>query len=619
MAEERVQRRLAAIVMADVVGYSRLIETDEATTLATLRERRATILQPVARAHGGRIVKVMGDGVLMEFTSAVNAVSAGVELQNRMAEANSTLPEVRRIVLRIGINLGDVVVDGGDLYGDGINIAARLQSLAEPGGIFVSASVHDQVNLKLASVFDDLGPKQLKNIAKPVHIYRVRSEPAAATIPGSEKQALPSPAKPSIAVLPFETGGNDEEWFSDGIAEDITTALAKSRRLRVVSKNYSFAIKGQAIGGGEIARHLGVQYLLEGSVRLQSQRVRVSTRLLDGASGELLWADRFDREFANVFAIQDEITEAVVQHLELELLPDERQAIRQARTQNIEAYHHELRGRQLAQALTKSNLLLARRMFSEATELDPGYARAYAGIVICDCYLRDWHGQQVSADAVLPIAEKALDLDPGLPEAYIAHGFALFCLERYDEADRSYQKALAIDPNSFEANFFFASTIVRFRNDRKKMVSLFKLAARLRPDDYVSPIMVAGFVDKDDPDKAEWSRICVERAERASQLYPEIASPLHRGALALAYLGESEKAHAWLARALAIDPDEFIAHVNAAGVHAHFGEVEDALRYLEKAARQVPQNTIDMIRNDADFDAIRDDPRFSLVLRPRAS
>ncbi|APG86691.1 adenylate cyclase (plasmid) [Sinorhizobium americanum CCGM7] len=273
-------------------------------------------------------------------------------------------------------------------------------------------------------------------------------------------------------------------------------------------------------------------------MRLSGERVRVSTRLLEGASGELLWAERFDREYANVFAIQDQITEAVVQHLELELMPEERQAIQQARTDSVEAYHYELRGRQLALALTKSNLLLARSMFAKAAELDSGYARAYAGMVICDCYLREWHGQKVPAGAILPIADKAVDLDAGLPEAHTARGFALFCNEKYDDADRSYRQALSINPNSYDANFFFASTIVRFRNDRERMVSLFKLAARLRPDDYVSPMMIAGFLGKNDPERLEWARACVERAERAVDLYPENASPLHRGAVALAYLGD---------------------------------------------------------------------------------
>ena len=429
-----------------------------------------------------------------------------------------------------------------------------------------------------------------------------------------------SPAdRPSIAVLPFDNSGPDQDWFSDGIAEDITTALAKSRKLRVVSKNYSFAFKGRAVRGDQIARELGVRHLLEGSVRLSGQRVRVSTRLLEGATGELLWAERFDRELANVFAIQDEITEAVVGHLELELLPEERQAIRQARTANVEAYHCELQGRQLALALTKSSLILARRMFARAAELDPAYARAHAGLVICDCYLRDWHGDTIPSDAILIIADKALQLDPGLPEAHTARGFALFCNENYTEADRSYRQALSIDPNSYDANFFFASTMARFRNNRQQMVSLFKLASQLRPDDYVSPMMIAAFVGRNDPERLEWAGVCFERAQRATVLYPEDAAPLHRGALALAYLGNGEKAHAWLARALAIEPDEFIAQVNAACIHALSGEVEQALDYLEKASRKVPQNTIDMLRSDADFDALRDHPRFAQVLRPRIS
>ncbi|MGK9168690.1 tetratricopeptide repeat protein [Inquilinus limosus] len=538
---------------------------DEQGTLAALKTRRRDILQPLLAKHFGRIVKVMGDGVLAEFASVVNAVSCAIELQRVMGAANVDLPEDRRIVLRVGINLGDVIVEGGDLYGDGVNVAARLQVLAEPGGICVAAKVRDEVGGKVDIEFEDLGERRLKNMATPVRVYMIRPAPPQRA---ADSPMLAAPDKPSIAVLPFETAGPDQEWFSDGIAEDITTALTKSRRLLVVSKNYSFAFRGRRTRGNEIARELRVRYLLEGNVRLSGQRVRVSTRLLEGESGELLWAERFDRELENIFAIQDEITEAVVKHLELELLPEEKQAIQQARTANVEAYHFELRGRQLALALTKLNLALARRMFGKAAELDPGYARAYAGMVICDCCLRDWHGEAISSDAILAIADKALNLDPSLPEAHTAQGFALFCNEKYDEADLSYRQALSIDPNSYEANFFFASTMVRFLNDRERMVSLFKLASRLRPDDYVSPMMIASFVGKGDPERAEWARVCLERAERATNLHPGDASPLHRGALALAYLGEREKAHSWLARSLAIVPDEFIAQVNAASIHA---------------------------------------------------
>jgi len=436
---------------------------------------------------------------------------------------------------------------------------------------------------------------------------------------GSPQKQTPPIAieRPSIAVLPFETNSSDQEWFSDGIAEDLTTALAKSRRLMVISKNYSFVFKGRGLRGDQIARELHVRYLLEGSVRLSGSRVRVTTRLLEGASGELLWAERFDRELADIFAIQDEITEAVVSHLELELLPEEKHAIQQARTDNIDAYHYELRGRQLALELTKSYLLLARRMFSKAVELDPLYARAHAGIVICDCYLRDWHGENIDASAILAIADEALRLDPALPEALAARGFALFCNERYEAAEAAYRTAFAIDPNSYEANFFFASTIARFANDRDQMLAKFKLTSRLRPDDYVSPLMVTSVLAANDPERWDWAKVCFERADRAASLHPENASPLHRGALALAYLGEREKAHSWLARALAIDPDDFVAQHNAACLHAQLGEVEQALDYVEKSVRNVSQNTIDMLWNDRDLDPVRDHPRFQLLVRPR--
>jgi len=422
--------------------------------------------------------------------------------------------------------------------------------------------------------------------------------------------------KPSIAVLPFETEDADQEWFSSGIAEDITTALAKSRRLLVVSKSYSFAFRGRGLRGGEIARELGVRYLLEGSIRLSGERVRVSIRLIEAGTGELLWAQRFDREIADIFTIQDEITEAVVWHLELELLPEERRAIQQTRTDSIEAYHYELRGRQLALDLTKPYLVLARRMFTKAIELDPGYARAYAGMVLCDCYLRDWHGEDIAADAILSLADEALRLDASLPEAHAARGFALFCDEKYEDAELAYRRALSIDPNSYDANFLSGETLGRVLGDRERVVSTFKLTTRLRPDDCFSPMQVASFMAMDDPERPRWARICFERAERAASLHPENAAPLHRGALALAYLGERKKAHSWLARALAIDPDDFVTQYNAACMYSVLREVEEAVRYLERAVGgSVSQNVLERIRHEADFDAIRDHPRFLQLLR----
>ncbi|MGN6489772.1 MAG: TPR end-of-group domain-containing protein [Devosia sp.] len=428
--------------------------------------------------------------------------------------------------------------------------------------------------------------------------------------------ADPSPTLASLAVLPFETV-TGHEWLADGLAEDITTALARSRRLKVVSKSYSFAYRSPERRGDEIARALHVSHLLEGSVRLSGDRTRVSVRLLVGATGELLWAERFDRLLSDIFALQDEITEAVVRHLELELLPEERRAIRQARTTSIEAYDYELRGRQLAVVLTRNYLVPARRLFAKAAELDPGYARAHAGIAICDCYLRDWHSQDAAPDAILAIAERAIALDPSLCDAHAARGFALFCAERYEEARQAFRTALAIDPNSYEANLFFAMSLARFGADRDEILDAFRLTTRLGPGDYVSPMMVSSFLDQDDPERLDWARTALDRATRAADLHPENAAPLHRGAVALAHLGERDRAFAWLARALVIDPDDFVAHVNAGCVHALLGNPDTALDHLEIAVRHVPQNTIDMLRNDPDFAGLRAHPRFDQVLPPR--
>ncbi|MBO9587177.1 winged helix-turn-helix domain-containing protein [Devosia sp.] len=433
---------------------------------------------------------------------------------------------------------------------------------------------------------------------------------------GPTRVGPPEVRTPSVAVLAFDTTP-DQEWFSDGIAEDITTALAKSRQLRIVSKNYSFSFRNSARRGDEIARELEVTHLLEGSVRLAGDRTRVSIRLLVGATGELLWAERFDRRVADIFAIQDEITDAVVGHLELELLPEERRAIRQTRTNSLEAYNYELRARQLALVLTKSYLVPARRMYGKAAELDPGYARAYAGMATCDCYLRDWHGEAISAEAMLQTAEKAIELDPGLAEAHAARGFALFCNERHAEAAQAHQMALSIDPHSYEANYFYAMSMARMSEDRERTAELFKLTSRLRSDDYASPMMVSSFLPRGSAEKSEWAMLAVERATRASELHPENAAPLHRGAVALAHLGETEKAYAWLGRALVIDPDDFIGHINAACVYALLGDPERAMDHIETAVRDVPQNTLDIMRNDPDFEALRPLPRFQRLVRRR--
>lgn len=532
----------------------------------------------------------------------------------------------------LDVNQGRLRNGAGDVLLRPKSLALLTYFLEHPGRIIDKNELIDVVWPNVAVSDDSLSQclKDIRSVLGPSAEGLIRTVPRRGYILDENRLRIvaeirkpqPSPpaaasTKPSIAVMPFETENAGHEWFSNGIAEDIITALTKSRRLYVVSKNYSFAFKGGAMRGDEIARELGVRYLLEGGVRLQDQQVRVSTRLVEAGTGELLWGERFDQRLENVFAIQDEIAEAVVRHLELELLPEERQAMLGARTGNIEAYHHELRARQLALELTRSSLLLARRLYAKAVEFDPGYARALAGMVICDCYLRDWHGEKIASADILHLAEAALRLDDTLAEAHAARGFALFCNERLDLAEAAYARALAIDANSYDANFFFASTVARVAGDRERLVAGFGKASRLRPEDYLSPMMVASALDRDDPERARWARIALERSERHVRLHPENAAPLHRGAICLAYLGEGDKALDWIERALAIDPDDFVAQYNAACIHAVLGDPERALLHLARAVRDVSQNTIDMIRNDRDFETIRTDPRYHRLMLPR--
>ena len=447
MVEARAQRRLAAIAVADVVGYSRLMEIDEAGTLAALRERRTGILQPIVRTHDGRIVKVMGDGVLMEFASAVNAVTAAIELQRRMAEANAALPKARHVVLRIGINLGDIVIEGSDVYGDGVNVAARLESLAEPGAICVSRSVHDQVARRLDCGFDDLGPKTLKNIAEPVHVYRVRAEPMTA----AALEPLPLPAKPSIAVLPFTNMSNDPEQdvFTDGLTEDLITELSKAPGLFVIARHSAFAFKNKAMDVRLLAEALGVRYILEGSARRAAGRIRINAQLIDAREGGgHLWAERFDRDLADVFAVQDEvvarIVEALVGRLAASKLPDRKPP------KSIEAYDLCVRARFLYHRMGGAEAgKEARLLFQRAIAIDPDYAEAHSYLAMTHWFA--WTNWSEPVDPhrrlALETARHAVALDPNDPWAHTVLGYVLGYDGFYDESAAQLDAALGVDPS----------------------------------------------------------------------------------------------------------------------------------------------------------------------------
>src|SRR5438034_9883483 len=439
-----MERRLTAILAADVVEYSRLMGVDEAGTLAQLKEIRRAVIDAKIAEHRGRIVKLTGDGMLAEFPSVVNAVSCATEIQAAMRARTSE----SAIQFRIGVNLGDVIAEGDDIYGDGVNVAARLESVAQPGGIAVSQSVRDHVGNRLSVTFEDRGEQQLKNIETPVRIYDVvLDEPES-----SNAMPLPKNEKPSIAVLPFTnmSGDPEQEYFSDGITEDIITDLSKISALSVIARHTSFTYKEKAGKVQNVGKELGAAFILEGSVRKAGARVRVTGQLINSNDGTHIWAERFDRDLTDIFAIQDEITHAIVEQLKVKLLPQEKKSIGKAPTDNLEAYNYYLKGRELFHRGSKSFYKAAREMFVKATELDPSYARAYAGIADCDTFLYLRTTEPISFEAILAMSEKALALDNGLAEAHASRGAALSAVKRYAEAEAEFEKAISLDSNSFE-------------------------------------------------------------------------------------------------------------------------------------------------------------------------
>ena len=382
MTEQRLQRRLAAIMAADLVGYTRLMDLDEAGTLARLQALRRDVFDPQTKAYGGRIFKNTGDGALAEFPSATDAVQCALDIQRELAAQNGGLPEAQRIVLRVGVSLGDVIVDGDDLYGNGVNVAARMEALAQPGDICVSANVHEHVAGAVNADFEDLGEQTVKNLPRPVRCYRLATAASAAepTLPESQPLALPD--KPSIAVLPFQnmSGDPEQEFFADGMTEDIITALSRYRSLFVIARNSTFAYKGQSPDLRQVSTELGVRYVLEGSIRKAGQRIRVTAQLIEGTSGAHIWAERYDRQLDDIFELQDEITETISAAIEPELGNFERSRLLRKAPESLDAWESHQRGMWHLWRATSDDLDRAIAFFEQALELHPDYAPALAGI-----------------------------------------------------------------------------------------------------------------------------------------------------------------------------------------------------------------------------------------------
>jgi adenylate cyclase len=609
-----LERRLSAIFAADIVGYSRLMGIDEAGTLNRFKCYRSELIDPLIHDHKGRTFKLTGDGMLVEFASVVNAVACAADIQRGMAERNQSVAKDHRIDLRIGINLGDIIVEDGDIFGDGVNIAARLESIAAAGCIAVSASVRDQVGSRLNLKFVDKGEHSLKNIKQNIRVYTIGFDSASSTETTAQTIVGPLDQEQKlIAVLPFTNMSRDpeQEYFSDGITEDIITDLSKISSLHVVARNTVFTYKGRSVKIKQVAQELGVRYVLEGSVRKVGARVRISGQLIDALHGGHIWAERYDRDLTDIFSIQDEITHAIVSELKIKLLPEEKKAIETEPTGNVEAYTYYLRGRQFSHAWTKSYLHLARRMFCKAVELDPDYARAYAGIADCEAALRDWQPDDFPLERISAMAAKALDLDPDLAEAHASRGLALHQAGHDDDAAASFERALGIDQGLHEANFHYARFFY-MRGNFKSAVHYFKRAAELKPDDYLSPIhLMSAYRSLGKGAETEsWARVGVWRAEQALTKNPENSGPAHRGALAWAHLGEPQRAREWAERALAIDPDDVVAQYNVACVYSIIGEIEKAIQFLQVVLPKSSYYQTMWFKNDSDLNAIRGDVRF---------
>jgi TolB-like protein/Flp pilus assembly protein TadD len=561
LSDGRVDRRLAAILAADVAGYSRLMGRDEEGTLERLKAHRRELIDPKIKAHGGRIVKTTGDGLLVEFASPVEAVRCAVELQQSMIGREADLPEGQRFRFRVGINLGDVIVEGdGDLYGDGVNIAARLEQLAEPGGVLISGSVHDHVRNRLPLVFQDLGEQRVKNIAEPVRVYQVGVDRQPADRQTAPKLSLPD--KPSIAALPFTnmSGDPEQEYFADGVVEDIITALSRVRWLFVIARNSSFTYKGRAVDIKQVGRELGVRYVLEGSIRKAGNRVRITGQLIDGMTGAHLWADRFDGLLEDIFDLQDQITQSVVGAIEPQLRLAETERARRKPTENLDAYDCFLRAMPLVFGMTQEGNAEALALLRRAIDLDPTYSSAYGLAAQCFVFRRtmNWATSfDEEAQEGARLARLAVEFGSDDPTALWMAGQALAYLAYdYDAALAAVDRSLALNPSSASA-YCYSGWVRVYCGDNDTALDHFARGLRLSPHDPMEWLFYAGmgyaYL------QARRYEEAIAAARRALHSNSKWAGIYRVLAASYAHLGRADEARTAVERLLAIDPGLTVA------------------------------------------------------------
>ena len=571
-SEDQPQRKLAAVLQVDMAGYSRLMGDDEAGTLARLKILQQDLLYPTVKAFHGRIVKLMGDGLLVEYPSVVEAVACAVTIQQRMAQHNRDVADSEKIQFRVGINLSDVIIDGDDIYGDGVNICARLEGLAPTGGICISGTVYDALGNKLPLDFKSLGEQKVKNIAQPVRVYSVQLA-AGAELPkpgeqihsaesltnsarklklqkwllavfllvftavlallswlqpwqqkesslNSEGIVATSPNKPSIAVLPFSnmSGDSEQEYFSDGISEDIITKISQLKNLAVIARNSSFTYKGSNTKVQDIGKDLGVRYVLEGSVRKVDDRVRITAQLIDSHSGHQLWAEKFDRKLTDVFAVQDEITDRITTALSVKLSVDEQTQVAKNSTNNFEAYDLFLKGQRASATMAKEGLDNAIGLYREAIRLDPGFARAYGSLAVTmerQTHLGYTDSPVEASERALKLAQKAVSIDPSSPQAQWALAYVYMRKKQFDDAIAALEKAIEVAPN-YADGYGLLALIYNNLGQAEDALRLIKKGMELNPYytyDYPYNLGRAYYTLKDYAKAAQQLENAIERNE----------------------------------------------------------------------------------------------------------
>ena len=562
-----MERRLAAILAADVVGYARLIRADEDATITALKALRADLIDPRIAAHHGRVVKLMGDGMLAEFSSVVDAVSAAVETQQAVAEHNSDLPQEKRIEFRVGINLGDVVIDGDDIHGDGVNVAARLEGLAEPGGIRISGAVYDQVRDRTDFAFEDLGEQEVKNINRPVRVWRWLHDGAATTGDTvATVRPLPPPDKPCIAVLPFNnmSGDPEQEYFADGITEDIITGLSRFREFLIIARNSTFVFKGAAVDIKTVARELSARYVVEGSVRKAGNRIRITAQLIDAQNGAHLWAERYDRDLTDIFAVQDEVTESIISAIAPRSVEAELRRTKRLTETELGSWDLLLQARFVLGWHEKKSNAQAQKLLAKAIELDPSNAQAF-GSLSSALYLGSVMGWvddiQSARRAAKSAAQKAVALDPddALAHASLSRSFAYYDSEAdFESAIAEARLALRLNPNLAVGHGVLCG-ILALTGDLEAARKHLETAIRLSPRDPDIPLRLVAY-NVGAFAAGEYEDV-IRNAARAIRSNPDYPAPYRQRAASLAMLGRLDEARRDIDRLLALIPGITIKQV----------------------------------------------------------